>query len=265
MSDHDDLLARAERNAGRLRRLAAANQEDFLKHSPEFEGEDLRGVAAPELDGADSLDDLAAALRSVEADRDHWKANHADKVHKSRETARLLREARARVADLDAEIEDAWKPEVRRLEDRIRQMEAKMSIKGEGAEIARLRATNERLLKDAKAHAKRARNANRKARTEQENAARLAAERDELREVVRRAADGQETGDVIADPKFWGRLYSDAINGWRDTSRAVLTKIAEGGTPADVVEVIGEFIDEYVASDDDTAALFNRAKTKAES
>lgn len=100
MSDHDDLLAQAERNARRLRRLAAANQEDFLKHSPEFEGEDLRGVAAPELDGADTLDDLAAALRSVEADRDHWKANHADKVHKSRETARLLRETRAELAAL---------------------------------------------------------------------------------------------------------------------------------------------------------------------
>jgi hypothetical protein len=91
--------------------------------------------------------------------------------------------ARARVADLDAEIEDAWKPEVRRLETEV-----------------------DHLKRVAKARKHRVQNANRKARTEQQNAATVAEERDALRRVVRHLWHGDRPdGDLwISDKGAFG-------------------------------------------------------------
>lgn len=67
MSDHDDLLAQAERNARRLRGLADAIAEDAQARNPDVP---MDGLPRIERDAAQSLDDLAAALRAVTAERD---------------------------------------------------------------------------------------------------------------------------------------------------------------------------------------------------
>jgi hypothetical protein len=70
----------------------------------------------------------------------------------------------------------------------------------------------------------------------------------------------QRAINADAHDNTWTRLYVDSLKWIHDMVIATWTKAAEGGTPVEVIEVMADYMDGRDAVDDESIALFQRAR-----
>jgi hypothetical protein len=68
---------------------------------------------------------------------------------------------------------------------------------------------------------------------------------------------------VSIDAVDWERMYLDSIRMFGALGLGVLSTVSEGGSLADVVELVGNHLDGRDHIDDEAIALFERAKAAA--
>ena len=66
--------------------------------------------------------------------------------------------------------------------------------------------------------------------------------------------------DLTSTEALLGSALVDSAKAYRDLAEAVMTKVADGGTLLDVIEVAVDYLDGRDYLDDDSIALFERAK-----